>query len=152
MSGHTPPETPQQALRRARRHARVAAAEAVAALHALLDAAALSTLGEAAAAHGALAPLARLFHDLTNELDPRTDGDEARLLAGVMAALGDEITRWETRAQDDSDARLVLRTLLGLREILWELGGRPKAAERSPRPRPARHKPGPRRVQRVKVE
>ncbi len=152
MSGSTPTETPQQALQRARRHARAAASEALAALHALLDAASLSTLGEAAAANQMLAPLARLLHDLTHELDPRPDGDEAQLLASVVAALGDEIARWEARAQEDPDARLVLRTLLGLREILWELGVRPQAAAGAPRPRPARRKPGPRRMQRVKVE
>jgi hypothetical protein len=149
MSAPSSSETAQQALRRAGRHARAAAAEAVAALHALLDAAALSTLGEAAAAHALLAPLARVLHDLAGELDPRDGAEEAQLLAGVVAALGDEIARWETRAHEDPDARVVLRTLLGLREILWELGVRPKAAAGNPRARRARTQPG---VKRVKVQ
>jgi len=152
MSAPKPPEGALEALQRARHHARLACAEALAALHALLDAAALATSGEAAAAHAALAPLASVLDGLAREFAPRSDSDEARLLASVVAALGDEIARWEARAQEDPDARLVLRTLLGLREILWELGVRPKAAAGAPRARRARRKPGPDRVQRVKVE
>jgi hypothetical protein len=107
----------------------------VAALHALLDAAALATLGDAAAAHSTLAPLARLLQDLAHQLDPRAEGEEGQLLRAVVDALGAEIARWEARAREDPDARLVLRTLLGLREILWELGVRPKAAAGSPQAR-----------------
>lgn len=153
MSSDPPsPESAQEALQRAGRHARRAFAEALAALQALLDAAAISTLGEPASAHAALAPLASLLRDLARGLAPHGNGKDTELLASVVAALGAEIARWETRAQEDPDARIVLRTLLGLREILWELGVRPKASAGAPRARPARPKPGPRRVQRVKVK
>ena len=150
MSTAPSDETAQQALQRAGRHARRAASETVAALHALFDAAALTTLGEPAAAYAVLAPLSRLLRDLSQELAPLGDGTEAQLLAEVVSALGDEIARWEARAQEDPDARIVLRTLLGLREILWELGVRPKATAGAPRAR--RTQPGPRGARRADAQ
>lgn len=147
--------TAQEALARARRHARAAAAEALAALRALLDAATLSTSGEGAANHRLLAPAAALLEDLMRGLDPRGAGADAQLLGAVADALDEEVARWEARARDDADARAVLRTLLGLREILWELGVRPKTpppGPRSPRPGAPQARPAPRRVQRVQVD
>lgn len=44
------------------------------------------------------------------------------LARSVSDALAREIRRWEMRSRKDPDARLVLRTFLGLQELLWEIG------------------------------
>ena len=154
-----PPQTAQEALARARLHGRAAAAETLAALRSLLDAAALATGGEPSEASRVLGPAARLLDDLAGQL-----GGEgvlpSSLLAAVAEALDVEIARWEQRARDDTDARAVLRAFLGLREVLWEFGvraGGNTGGSRDPSP-PGRNSrpPGPRprgsRVQRVRVE
>lgn len=153
------PETVQEALGRARLHGRAAAAEALAALRSLLDAAALAASGAPSDTSRVLGPAAALLDDLAAQL-----GGEGvlptRLLAALAEALDSEIARWERRARDDSDARAVLRAFLGLRELLWELGVRPggktgatgaapSPGERSRGPRPQPRRP---RVQRVRVE
>ena len=53
-------------------------------------------------------------------------GGEA-LVAALADALDAEIARWQARSTEDPDARAVLRAFLGLRELLWELGVRPRA-------------------------
>jgi hypothetical protein len=153
------PQTVHEALGRARLHGRAAAAEALAALRALLDAAALAGSGAPSNASPVLGPAAALLDELAAQL-----GGEGvlptSLLAAVAEALDGEIARWERRAREDSDARAVLRAFLGLRELLWELGvrpggktgdsgGPPPAGERSRGPRPRPRRP---RVQRVRVE
>lgn len=144
------PETVQQALARARLHGRAAAAEALAALRALLDAAALAAGGSEAEASRVLGPAARLLDELGERLSSEA-GLPSSLLAAVAEALDVEIGRWEQRARDDADARAVLRAFLGLRELLWEFGvrarGEPGGEARGSRPRPGRG-----RVQRVRVE
>ncbi len=136
------PATLEEALARAREHGRLALAETLTALQALLDAAALAGSGRPLQSHRQLAPLARLLEGLASRLGG--DGPEP-LLASIAEALDVEIARWENRARDDLDARAVLRAFLGLREILWELGVRP--GPQRPRQRPA----GP-RIQRVPVQ
>lgn len=140
------PETVEEALARARRHGRAAVAEALAATHALLDAASLATSGRPSEAQRFLAPLAKALQDLSRSLAGDADPRAASLLTALADALDAEIGRWEARADaGDPDARAVLRTFLGVRELLWELGVR-----RPPdRPRPTRARA---RVQRVRVE
>ena len=160
MSAHDPYDDPdsmssaddpavllEQALERSRRHGRAALAEALACMQALLDAASLATSGVPAASHGILGRLATSLGNAAAGLTP--SGDNEELLEAVASALDEEITRWEQRAQDDPDARAVLRAFLGVRELLWELGIR---RERGPRPGGARAaRPEP-RVQRVRVQ
>lgn len=150
----TPPRTGAEALERARDHARVAAAEAIKALHAVLDAAALAGAGSPAEAHRLLGPAARLLTQLARDLGSGRDSAAESLLESVARAVDEEVARWEQRAQDDADARAVLRTFLGLRELLWEVGGRPSAGDAQSGPARRRPKPGGprRRVQRVTVE
>jgi hypothetical protein len=140
-----PPATVEEALARAREHGRLAAAETLNAIHALLDAAALAGSGQPSRAHRQLAPLARVLEGLASDLAGQgSDGSEP-LLASIAEALDVEIARWEKRARDDLDARAVLRAFLGLREILWELGVRPG-------PKRARREPAGPRIQRVPVQ
>lgn len=153
-----PPESVEEALARARAHARIAAAEATAAVHALLDAAALATSGVPSEAARWLAPLARVLDGLAADLDPRAEHTDS-LLASIAEALDVEIARWESRSRDDTEARAVLRAFLGVRELLWEFGVRPPPGEGPPPPPRGRADPGPgprprqpRRVQRVRVE
>lgn len=115
-----PRETVGDALARARKHARAAVAESVAALHALLDAGSLATLGSPAAG-GALSPVADVMGRLEGWLaaDTRREG---ALFDAMLDALDGEIGRWEQRSRTDPDARTVLRAFLGVRELLWELG------------------------------
>jgi hypothetical protein len=140
-----PPATVEEALARAREHGRLAAAETLTAIQALLDAAALAGSGRPSRAHRQLAPLARLLEGLASDLARRGGDGPEPLIASVAEALDIEIARWEKRARDDLDARAVLRAFLGLREILWELGVRPG-------PKRARQRPARPRIQRVPVQ
>ncbi|HME73498.1 MAG TPA: hypothetical protein VKM54_27090, partial [Myxococcota bacterium] len=122
----SPPASALEALERARQHGRAAAAEALCAIHALVDAASLATTGVPAEAHRGLALLARALDDVAGAFGE----GEGALLGAVADALDAEIGRWEQRATQDPDARAVLRAYLGLRELLWELGvRRPTSAE-----------------------
>jgi len=112
----------EAALGRAARHGRRAAAEALLAARALLDALSLTL-------HGARADERRILGLAARTLDDLADGlaggaTRPGLLAAVAEALDVEIARWEARAGHDDHARAVLRAYLGLREILWELGVR----------------------------
>jgi hypothetical protein len=82
----------------------------------------------------------------------------------VLQALDQEITRWQERSLTDVEARAVLRTFLGLREILWEFGVRPsetsepRAPTRATSRAPAKDRKeatvarATRRIQRVEVQ
>jgi hypothetical protein len=152
-AAEAPPRDAAEALARARRHARLALAEALAAVHALLDAGALAARGEASDAQPVLGTLARLLEELRARLEAGAPAGGEPLLAALAEALDAEIARWEARARDDADARAVLRAFLGVRELLWEFGVRPSAG--SGGARPARGDPPqrrPARVQRVRVQ
>jgi len=151
------PRSADEALANAARHARAALAETLAALHALLDAASLAASGEPAESRRLLGPLARTLEGLAADLEGAGRESPLPLLAAIAEALDAEIARWETRARDDADARAVLRSFLGLRELLWEFGVRrpdaPGASRRSdPEHRPAATRRARPRVQRVRVE
>lgn len=154
MSGRRRPAARDagEALARARRHGRAAAAEALAALEALLDAAALASGGEPAAAHPLLAPPAQLLAHLKARLEGAAGAESESVLVAIAEALDGEIARWEERARRDPEARAVLRAFLGVRELLWEFGVRRPDEPPEPRPdrRPAKRR-GP-RVQRVRVQ
>ena len=151
-----------EALARARRHSRAALMEALAAVHALLDAASLNLRGEPAQTHPLLGPLAAILEGLTAELDGDDGHEAAAVLRSIAAALDSEISRWEARAENDADARAVLRAFLGLRELLWEFGvrreskpsnadnGLGRTPRRAGRASPKRRKEP--RVQRVPIE
>jgi hypothetical protein len=140
-----PPATLEEALARAREHGRLALAETLTAIQALLDAAALAGSGRPLRAHRQLAPLARVLEGLASNLGRHGGDSPEPLLASIAEALDVEIARWEKRARDDIDARAVLRAFLGLREILWEFGVRPG-------PQRARQRPAGPRIQRVPVQ
>jgi hypothetical protein len=150
-------ESPGDALVRAREHARNAAAESVAALRALLDAAALGIAAVPAEQHHRLATLARLLDDLSARLSRDHTAANTDVSSLILDALDAEIKRWEARSQDDSDSRAVLRAFLGMREILWEFGIRSPAPTPRPESRddskaPATRRRRPPRVQRVEVQ
>jgi hypothetical protein len=130
-----------EALARARQHGRAAAAEALAMVRALIDAASLVASGRPSEASRLLGPLAKLLEALGDDLG-RDAGDGASQIVDSLArAIDDEIAFWEERAVDDTEARTVLRAFLGLREVLWEFGlRRTRGAEEAdseepPRPR-----------------
>ncbi len=156
-----PPESSGEALERARGHARRATAEALAGVQAVLDAAALATSGVPSEIHTLLGPLAVLLSGLEDRLVRSAGPMSAPIVHAITDALDAEISRWETRAQDDPEARAVLRAFLGLRELLWEFGlrrdrggvhddpgGNESEAGRGPRVKRSRRP----RVQRVTVE
>ena len=127
MTPRPPAESVEEALQRASTHARAALAEGIAACRALLDAVSLVAADAPAHANRRLASLARLLDDLTERLAPSATAPHdasASLLIALAEALDAEIARWEERARSDREARAVLRTFLGMREILWELGVR----------------------------
>ena len=136
------PATAEEAIRRAREHGRQAIAEAAAALRCLLDAASLATTGVPSEAQ---AGLRRAADWLARAESLARESGGARWMEDVAAALDAEIARWEASSRDDPEARAVLRAFLGVREILWEVGLRPRAerSRRSARP-PAAAEPSPR--------
>jgi hypothetical protein len=152
------PASVDEALVRARRHARLAAAEAAAAVRAVLDAVALAATGTAGDELRGIVALGRRLDEFAAAFRHGSAGAET-LIATLADALDAEIARWEARSAHDADARAVLRAFLGLRELLWELGVRPPgeaqepggddAAPRAPARRGVRAAP---RVQRVPVE
>jgi hypothetical protein len=158
-----PPERVAEALARARTHTHAAIGEALAAVHALLDASSLALSGEASASNALLNPIVRILKGLRAEFDEKaTKGEATALLRSIAEALDAEIARWETRADTDPEARAVLRAFLGLRELLWEFGIRREsdangsgetskpAARKKGRSTPTRRKQP--RVQRVTIE
>jgi hypothetical protein len=159
-ASHRPPSRDvAEALGRARRHGRRAAAEAIDALHALLEAATLGATDRPPAEDGARAPLFALLAGLAAALRDDAEEPTAPSWSALADAVDAEIARWEERARDDPDARQVLRAFLGLREMLWEFGLRSRAGGGDPRSEPARpaaSRPpaaaGPPRVQRVRVQ
>lgn len=121
--------TVEEALERARRHGRASAAEAVAALRALLDAGVLAA--GRSPAEGTLTPLLETLDNLRAWLDPEGGRGAADLLAGVTEALDEEIGRWEARSRQDPEARSVLRAFLAVREVLFEVSARQRRAKGS---------------------
>jgi hypothetical protein len=123
----TKPKNVEEALGLARQHGRAAAAEATAAVRALLDAAALGSTGKLSGEVRGLHAVDAMLDDLHRWLE----GGQAS--TAVVVALADaleaEIRRWEARSAKDEEARAVLRAFLGLRELLWELGVRASAHE-----------------------
>ncbi len=118
------PESASQALERARRHGRRAVAEALAALQALVDAATLGWSGMPREAQFALRSLSSLLDEQSQAFRDGGGDVPMPVMTAILDALDQEIGRWEKRASRDPDARAVLRTFLGLREILWEFGFR----------------------------
>src|SRR5262249_5399647 len=125
---------------------------------ALLDAASLAASGAPAAANPLFASADRWIARASRGWSQGA-GLADGLAAEIADALEQEITRWEQRAKIDDDARPVLRAFLGLREVVWELGGRAPRARAARareagarRGREAGRAPGPRRVQRVAVQ
>jgi len=130
---HAAPESVDEAMAEALAHARKAAAEALLAMRALLDAACIAIHGEPAALDKsraressgtrlAFAGLANGFDSLARRLDAGDLDLPDERVGPLLDAVDHEIDRWENRARDDVEARSVLRAFLGLREILWQLG------------------------------
>ena len=138
-----------EALSRAASHGRAALAEAIAAARALVEAASLAATGRTLDESGPLGLALRTLDELGDSLSAGLDGPAGDLLRAVSEALDAEIARWEERAEEDADARSVLRAYLGVREILWELGVRPPRRQGQAGGRQPRRKA---RVQRVPVD
>jgi hypothetical protein len=124
-----PPHDVEEALERARRHALAALAEASEALRALVDAASLAATGVHGGAHAALAPALAWLDALAEHARAGAGRPVAAWADAVADALDAEIERWEERSRHDPEARAVLRAFLGVRELLWEFGLRPQAAD-----------------------
>jgi len=140
-----PPASLEEALARARRHGRNAAAETLAMVQALLDAASMAASGRPASAHPGFARVAHTLGAWSSRLG---DGaDASPLLAALSEALDAEIARWQERARgDDAEARAVLRAFLGVRELLWELGVRSPTASNPSTPPTSPDSPDPDRT------
>jgi hypothetical protein len=137
-AGERPSQSPDsvpEALERAQLHAKRALGEGVAATRALLEAISLGVLGNRAESLEPFADVARMLDQLATALDSDLKLSDA-VARTILEALNGEIARWEVRSQTDADARSVLRTFLGLRELLWEKGLRPEDQEPPSAPRP----------------
>jgi hypothetical protein len=147
--GASPAHTVREALSDAREHARLALVEALRALACLIEAAGLAAAGPNGSELPGLGRARELLEAAARSLEEPTGSGAASLLEAVAEALDAEVARWEERARVDPEARAVLRAFLGLRELLWELGVRPRG---STRPTPDDARGGGPRVQRVPVE
>lgn len=123
-AGVRSPESTREAMDRAAMHARNSMSELIFATQAVLDAASIAATGNPSDASAALAPIRRGLDDLATRLGQTSGALPASMLRAVLDALDVEIARWEEQSTKDTDARAVLRTFLGLREILWEFGFR----------------------------
>ena len=121
-----PPRSADEALARARRHALAALAESTQALRALVDAASFAATGAPSDAHTALAGASAWLDEIAERMQTGAGRHGAPWLDAVAHVLDTEIARWETRGRGDPEARAVLRAFLGVREILWEFGLRPR--------------------------
>jgi hypothetical protein len=115
---------------------RAAAAEGLAAVRALLDAASLGVSGEPSDSHAGLASLARGLDELAASFGGDSRDRSSPMVEAILDALDAEIRRWEARSAGDMEARAVLRAFLGVREILWEFGLRRSEASGAEPPRP----------------
>jgi hypothetical protein len=144
-----------EALERARVHLVQAALEAIEAARALLEAA-IKSSGLVEGSEDSITE--NLRHTLENLRTALRENASVvfpqRLAEPLAEALESEIKRWERRSQTDEDARPVLRAVLGLRELLWDLGMRREGAPAKARPAPDARPATPRRerVQRFDVE
>lgn len=164
MSNHTEgghashANSAEEALRRARAHLVQAALEGLEAMHLLLEAATSSSGLAGPSGNFWTDPLRDSLENLRKTLRENASfALPTAFSAPLAAALEAEIKRWEERSQTDPDARPVLRTFLGLRELLWELGMRREpppesqaSAARSESRSPARPKRD--RIQRFDIE
>lgn len=116
----------EDGLERAREHLGRAALETLLAARALMDAT-FAASGLDRSAPDSLA--AEIERGLDGWIEALREGRSIELPAALVdplvRALGAEIERFEKHSATDSTARPVLRALLALREILWELGVRP---------------------------
>ncbi len=147
-SSRSEPRDAGSALEYARFHALRAAAEALTALRYCLDAVCLAATGTACEDHTGWKQLAAWLDSLAAVAEQGDTPGVSDALATVAEALALEIHRWEQRAGSDPEARAVLRALLGLREILWELGvrGRNQSAAGTPVETGAAPRPSARRT------
>lgn len=155
-------ESMRQAFERALGHAQTAAAESVAGVRAMIDAASIGVTGAPADRNPNLGELASLLDQLERTLSGEAPSFRNAAINSVLRAVDREVARWEARSKDDPDARAVLRVFLGMREVLWEIGVRPqrKSSARSERPKASRNKPretgkrpgGRARVQRIPIQ
>ena len=105
-------ESTRDALERARGHLRLALAETIEAVHALLDATSLTASGVPAGAHPTLQRLTKSLDELAAQLAEGATGLSPTLTAAILDALDAEIARWEIRSETDPEARAVLRAFI----------------------------------------
>jgi len=114
-----------QALERARAHLRQSMLEGLEGIRALLEAAALATEGTRPPAESLTGQIQAQIEDLLSALRDSASFSLPRAMAEPLSdAVEAEIRRWEERAKNDPDARLVLRAFLGMRELIWEFSNR----------------------------
>jgi len=166
----------EDALGRLRRHALNATLEGLEALRALAEATQIAGERGGRGSDSGASPLLGPLDELMTALrSGRLLTPPPALARALTEALDAEIERWERRSRTDSDARLVLRAFLGLRELTWEIGwtARESGPASPDAPPPARREgsrdrrgkpegrrsrpdrgppPGTRRVQRFEIE
>ncbi len=147
-----------QALHRARKHLRISTVEAFEGARALLEAAMHSSGLTSASPDSLVGQIQRQLDDVIAALRGDAPLVMPRALAKSLGgAIDAEIKRWERLSQTDSDARLVLRAFLALREFLWEIGMHVDEAEMQDEPRSSAQPDNPEardrdRVQRFEID
>ena len=122
-SNRTRPQSVEEALAQSRQHARLALSEVLRSISCLIDAAALALgAGQNPILDSGWTSLVNAIDEVARKLagvqvnEPRAEG-----VSEILAALEQEILRWEDRATHDAHAQAVLIAFVGLREMVWEM-------------------------------
>ncbi len=148
----------EQALQRARTHLQNSSLEGLEAVRALAEAAVHASGQTMDSTDSLTGQIQGQIEDLISTLRGNASFVMPRAIADPLSqAVDAEIRRWEERAKDDPDARLVLRAFLGMRELLWEFSKRGDGppgpvASRPKRPPETAQPPTRERVQRFDIE
>ena len=130
-----------RALERARAHLRKSMLEGLEGIRALLEAAVHASGGAMPTTDSLTGALQTQIEELISTLRHSASFAMPRVVVEPLSeAVEAEIRRWEERAKNDPDARLVLRAFLGMRELIWEFSNH-RAGTRDQAGKETKHSP-----------
>ena len=122
-SNRTRPQSVEEALAQSRQHARLALSEVLRSISCLIDAAALALgAGQNPILDSGWTSLVSAIDEVARKLAGVQENEpQAEGVPEILAALEQEISRWEDRAAHDEHAQAVLIAFVGLREMVWQM-------------------------------
>ena len=122
-SNRTRPQSVEESLAQSRQHARLALSEVLRSISCLIDAAALALgAGQNPILDSGWTSLVSAIDEVARKLAGVQESEpQAEGVSEILAALEQEISRWEDRAAHDEHAQAVLIAFVGLREMVWQM-------------------------------